>query len=64
MKEKVLFVYEADGSKQLPLKYYVNTDPVFLPGTTKIYACVGLRCLGQTLEQCMFRYQNFCATYD
>ena len=50
LERKVLFVYEADGSKQLPLKYYVNTDPVFLPGTTKIYACVGFRSLGQPLE--------------
>ncbi|CAL6043229.1 Putative_selenium-dependent hydroxylase accessory protein [Hexamita inflata] len=60
---EILFVYEADGAKMLPLKFHKN-DPVFLPQTTHVISVIGLKCLFQPLKDVCFRSELFIQKYN
>ncbi len=45
-----VILYEADGSRQLPLKLHRAGEPVLLPETTKYLVVAGLSALGQAVS--------------
>lgn len=59
--EKILetadfILIEADGAKCLPLKIPADHEPVFLPQTGLVIACVGLSSVGKTFGETCFRF--------
>ncbi len=51
-----LTVYEADGSRRLPLKLHKAEEPVLLPQTDHCLILAGLSALGQPVEVVVHRY--------
>lgn len=55
--QKIDFILiEADGAKMLPLKIPADYEPVFLPQTGLVIACVGLSCIGKRFGEICFRF--------
>lgn len=55
--EQIDFILiEADGAKMLPLKIPADYEPVFLPQTGLVIACVGLSSVGKTFGEICFRF--------
>lgn len=57
MRAADLFVYEADGSKRLPLKCHNKTEPVIWFGTDAVICVLGLSALGQRADTVCHRWQ-------
>lgn len=51
---------EADGSRQLPLKFPNATEPVIHPSTQRVILVVGLSGLGKPLPQVCHRWELAC----
>ncbi|MGN0158458.1 MAG: selenium cofactor biosynthesis protein YqeC [Brotaphodocola sp.] len=49
---------EADGAKRLPLKIPADHEPVLIPQTGLVIACVGLSSVGRTFESTCFRFAD------
>lgn len=52
-----IFLYEADGSKRLPVKCHNATEPVIWFGTDAVICMLGLSALGKTAQTCCHRWQ-------
>ncbi len=50
-------LYEADGSRHLPLKLHRPGEPVILPQTGRCVVIAGLSALGKPVDQAVHRYQ-------
>lgn len=50
-----VLLIEADGAKELPLKVPAEHEPVIIPETDLVIACVGLDSIGQTVRDGCFR---------
>lgn len=57
MQAADIFLYEADGSKRLPVKCHNNTEPVIWFGTDAVICILGLSALGQPAQQVCHRWQ-------
>lgn len=53
-----VILYEADGAKRRPAKVPRTGEPVFLPQTSLVIACLGLGALGQTMRDACFRFET------
>lgn len=51
-----VILIEADGAKRLPLKVPSDTEPVLIPQTGLIIACVGLTAGGKHFGDSCFRF--------
>ncbi len=52
-----VILYEADGSKRLPLKYPRGNEPVYLPATDRVVVLSGLSSLDQPLNRVCHRVE-------
>lgn len=52
-----IFLYEADGSKRLPVKCHNATEPVIWFGTDAVICVLGLSALGNPAQECCHRWQ-------
>lgn len=60
-----LFIYEADGSKQKPLKAWNATEPVILDDTTKVIGVLPLFVFGKYVEEGLIhRIHLFCKKFN
>ncbi|WP_267523064.1 selenium cofactor biosynthesis protein YqeC [Campylobacter sp. MG1] len=60
IKESELFIYEADGSKMLPLKAWNDKEPVILENTTKCVGVLPLHILNHKVSpEIIHRYDLF-----
>ncbi len=55
---KPLLIYEADGSRHLPLKLHRPGEPVILPGTDRCLVVAGLSAPGKPVESVVHRYER------
>lgn len=53
-----VILIEADGAKCKPIKIPQDWEPVLLPQTGLVIACVGLSAIGQTFEEACFRFEK------
>ena len=53
-----VILIEADGAKRLPLKVPSDTEPVLIPQTGLIIACVGLTACGKQFGDSCFRFAS------
>ncbi len=59
-----LFIYEADGSKQKPLKAWNDYEPVFLDFTEQVIAVMPINQLGcKVCEDNIHRFELFCQKF-
>lgn len=58
METADFILIEADGAKCLPLKVPAEYEPVFLPQTGLVIACVGLSSVGKTFGETCFRFAD------
>ena len=49
---------EADGSRQLPLKYHTQRDPVILPETSATVAVMGASAWGECIDNVCFGFES------
>lgn len=49
---------EGDGSRRLPVKIPGKGEPVFFPDTDTVIGVIGLSCLHQNAENCLFRREG------
>lgn len=60
-----IFIYEADGSKQKPLKAWSEYEPVILENSTKVIGVIPLCVVGKTVdERIIHRFELFCKRFD
>ncbi len=52
-----IVLYEADGSRRLPLKLHRDNEPVLLPETTHVIVFAGLSALGKPVAGVIHRYE-------
>ncbi len=52
-----LVLYEADGSRHLPLKLHRPGEPVLLPGTDRCLVVAGLSALGKPVSEAVHRWE-------
>ncbi len=52
-------IYEADGSRRLPLKIHSDRDPVIVKGTTCVIEILGLIAYNKDLKDNMFLYDRY-----
>lgn len=52
-----IFLYEADGSKRLPIKCHNTTEPVIWFGTDAVICVLGLSALGKPVHKICHRWQ-------
>ena len=67
MQAADLFLYEADGSRRLPVKCHSATEPVIWFGTDAVVGVLGLSALGRPARAVCHRWQLdplFCAQPD
>lgn len=50
-------LYEADGSKKLPVKFHKSTEPVIYKNTDIVVLVLGLSCLGKPIKDVCHRYE-------
>lgn len=55
-----LLLIEADGSRQLPIKFPNATEPVLPPQTTRVIVVAGLSALGRPLQEVCHRWELAC----
>lgn len=53
-----IFIYEADGSRRLPLKFPKKTEPVILENTDIIFVVVGLSSLDKKIKDVCYNYND------
>jgi len=58
LKTADLVLYEADGSRRLPLKLHRPGEPVMLPDTDCCIVVAGLSALGQPVGKVVHRYER------
>lgn len=64
LKDKVdVILIEADGSKQLPLKYCLDNEPVIDKDTDQIIAMTNLKGLYKPVKDVVHRYEKACLKY-
>ncbi|MBZ7982755.1 putative selenium-dependent hydroxylase accessory protein YqeC [Campylobacter sp. RM12640] len=60
-----LFIYEADGAKELPYKVWKNNEPVILENTNKIIGIIPLHLLNYQLnENFIHRFDDFLQVFE
>lgn len=58
LQQTDFILIEADGAKMLPLKIPADHEPVFLPQTGLVIACVGLSSVGKRFGETCFRFEQ------
>lgn len=53
-----IFIYEADGSRMLPLKFPKKTEPVILENTDIIFIVIGLSSLDKNILDVCYNYND------
>ena len=53
-----IFIYEADGSRRLPLKFPKKTEPVILENTDIIFVVIGLSSLDKKIKDACYNYND------
>lgn len=53
-----VILIEADGAKKKPMKVPADQEPVLVPETEMVIACVGLSAIGTSWEESCFRFHS------